>query len=540
MKKRAKQLTALSMAVVLGASALSGCGAKKGAEETSASGQAVSSQESGSEEKVKLKVYSKSYGMGVLENMGQCAAYEEYAARNNVEIEWVHPIDGSDENEQLNLLLASGNLPDIIFWNWNSVPGNIGKYVGQKLFIDLSEYTDYIPDYLAALEANPDCKRAAYLDDGTLPAFYMLESDVKRTLSIGCMLRQDWLDKLNLEVPTTIDEWHTVLTAFRDGDPNGNGEADEIPFTFLANYDMDYFATAWRVTNEMCLNPDTGKVQYGPITDEFREYLTTMNQWYQEGLIDSEYPTNDKKMQTAKITGDIAGGTVFMIGGGMGTWTTAARQNNPEFELVGVTNPISTDGIAYMSKNNTTIKTDSGAVISSKCKNIEAALKLLNYGYTEEGDTLLNWGEEGVSFNVVDGKKVLCDDILYNPEGLSRTNASVKYSMPSNGWAKKMSFDAWIQIQSQYPEQTQAIENWYAASNALTIPYNVIMTTDESSEYSQLYNEISTYSSEMILKFIMGTEPLENFDKFVSAIKGMGVDRAIEIKQAAYDRYMSK
>ena len=99
---------------------------------------------------------------------------------------------------------------------------------------------------------------------------------------------------------------------------------------------------------------------------------------------------------------------------------------------------------------------------------------------------------------------------------------------------------AWLQIQSEFEEQEEAIENWYKASNALTIPYNVIMTPDESSEYSQLYNEISTYSSEMILKFIMGTEPLENFDKFVQAIEGMGVERAVEIKQAAYDRYMSK
>lgn len=497
-------------------------------------------QKSEKGEKIKLKVYSKNYTNGTLTDMGECKAFQEYADRNNVEIEWVHPIDGSDANEQLNLLLASGNLPDIIFWNWNSVPGGVSKYVSQKMFINLEDYRELIPDYLASLEANPDCKRAAYLDDGTLPAFYQLESEVKRTMSIGGMIRKDWLDKLGLSIPSNIEEWHTVLTAFKTQDPNGNGEADEIPFTFYAGYDNNYFASAWGVTDEMCINPADGKIWYGPVTEEFRQYLETMNQWYKEGLIDSEYATNDSKMLTAKMTGNIAGGTVYMIGGGIGNWTKAARTDNPDFSLIGITNPVSADGTAYMSKNNTTIKTDAGAVISSRCSNIEAAVKMLNYGYSQEGGDLLNWGEEGVSYHVADGKKILSDEILNNPEGKAPQVASFPYAMPSMGWAKNMSFDSWFQIQSQFEEQNLTIENWSKASNGLTIPYNVTMTPDESSEYSQLYNEISTYASEMVLKFIIGTEPLENFDAFVKAIDGMGLERAVEIYQGAYDRYMAK
>ena len=69
---------------------------------------------------------------------------------------------------------------------------------------------------------------------GQIYAFPFIRSDVKLLVSTGLAVRQDWLDKLGLKTPTTLDEWRTMLTAFKQRDPNGNGKADEIPLSTWA------------------------------------------------------------------------------------------------------------------------------------------------------------------------------------------------------------------------------------------------------------------------------------------------------------------
>ena len=123
----------------------------------------------------------------------------------------------------------------------------------------------------------------------------------------GLIIRKDWLDQLQPPVPETMDEWYEVLKAIKTKDPNGNGQADEIP----PPLDMDMtainhaFVGAWGVTTGFY--QVDGKVQYGPIQPEFKSYLETMSKWYAEGLIDQDYAATDGTLKDAKVTNNQVG-----------------------------------------------------------------------------------------------------------------------------------------------------------------------------------------------------------------------------------------
>src|SRR5690606_24106171 len=123
----------------------------------------------------------------------------------------------------------------------------------------------------------------------------------------GPVLRKDWLDKLKLETPKTIADWEKVLTAFRDGDPNGNGKKDEIPLIFgvapttMADTEDNHFLVGvYGISNDFYR--ENGTVIYGPSRPQFKGYLATMAKWYRHGLIDKGYATTDGKLTDAKLT----------------------------------------------------------------------------------------------------------------------------------------------------------------------------------------------------------------------------------------------
>jgi putative aldouronate transport system substrate-binding protein len=81
------------------------------------------------------------------------------------------------------------------------------------------------------------------------------------------------------------------------------------------------------------------------------------------------------------------------------------------------------------------------------------------------------------------------------------------------------------------------VQIWQKNNDGAYILPPITMTADEGAEYSRIMSDIETYRKEMVLKFILGTEPLSNYDSFVNQIKSMNIDRAIELQQAALDRF---
>lgn len=533
---------ALVLAVIVLATVFSGC--KK--EETSATPQEApasstatskdseAKEEPSSQEPVTLSWYQVNRSNSVAKSMDEVLAFQELAKLANVEIKFEHPAAGMDNNEQINLLIASQQLPDIIFWNWKSMPGGIAKYVKEEIILPLNDLDT--PYYDAAMEEYPECAVFVPLDDGTIPAFYQMDPDPRRTTYSGFCMRTDWLDQLELEVPVTLDDWYTVLTAFKTGDPNGNGQADELPYLDEKGNNLKPFAAAFGLLAEIGLDPTTGEVIYGPVQPGYKDFLTTMNKWYEEGLIDPEFATNDRKMFTAKIQSERAGAYYASINVGVGNNLSAVRPTNPDFTVVGIPAPESTDGTAYMPKSDSLMKLGEASVITSSCKNPQAAANLIDLGYSEEGRTLLNWGVEGVTYEIRDGEKHFTEAMMNPGDNMTPSTAITKYTYPSNGNSKVMDFAAAAEIQYIFQESYDSIDNWMLADTSLMLHPNMAYLPEESARISTILSEVSTYHDEMALKFIIGTESLDNFDAYVEQIKKMNIDEAVELTQNAVDR----
>ena len=149
-------------------------------------------------------------------NLGDTPLYQELMDRTGVEIEFLHPAAGQDQ-EALTLMLTGGELPDIIEYPWQEFAGGPAKALDDYNIIPLNDLLEEnAPALTHYLDIRPDVKQQAMTDDGTIFAFPFIRGHKDLQVSAGLVVRKDWLDDLGLEVPETIDEWETVLTAFKD------------------------------------------------------------------------------------------------------------------------------------------------------------------------------------------------------------------------------------------------------------------------------------------------------------------------------------
>ena len=320
-----------------------------------------------------------------------------------------------------------------------------------------------------------------------------------------------------------------MLTAFKDK------KGAKSPFSALT---VDYFASGFDATSDYYA--EDGKVKFGPLDPQFKEFIVKMRDWYKKGLVDQSFTTLDGKAKETNILNGFSGATSGSVGSGIGKWMAAATTEG--FSLEGA--PFPTSDLSKPAKFGVyqiqvTPTARSFDAISTSCKDMDSAIKFLDYGYSDEGRMLYNFGIEGVSYKMENGYPKYTDLILNNPENKSMTVALSNYAR---------SYDAGPFIQDvrymeQYAaldEQKRALKTW-SNTDAYehTLP-NLYVKTEELNEFAQLNNDIDTYVDEMMMKFIIGAEPLENYDKMIEQLHKRGIDRLLEMRQSAYDRYLNK
>ncbi|MBQ8160074.1 MAG: extracellular solute-binding protein, partial [Clostridia bacterium] len=308
-------------------------------------------------------------------------------------------VKGSDWSTKINLMLASGDYPDII------VRGglNLEMYgVDQEILIPLDDIIDqYMPNYKAYLDFDPDTAKSLRSSDGkTYQLGWLIPQNINTDAHL--FINRQWLDNLGLSVPTTIEEFEQMLIAFRDQDADGNGDpSNEIPMGgTLRNlvdgiaHILNFYGVAMN-DNDIALD-DEGKV-YSPLTaDGMRAGLETMHRWYSEGLIDVEAVSQDSNAAEAKINAGNVGCTWRWRMTAMGTDEAVYSQ------YICIL-PFSADG--YQAKLQRYLESPSfGAAITAGCKDVEAAAKWLDAqfswermisGYNGEKDEFWGYDADG-------------------------------------------------------------------------------------------------------------------------------------------------
>ena len=470
-------------------------------------------------------------------NLGDTPFGKEWQKETGVTIEFQHP-PANQGNEQFSLLLADGDLPDLMEYSWMSYPGGPEKAIQDGNIYELTDIiNNYCPNLRKYLDENPEIDRMIKTDEGHYYCFPFIRGDDKLCNTIGLMLRQDWLEELNLEVPTTIDEWHDVLVAFRD--KKGASAPLSWEYTMGSLTSANPFMYAYGTSREFYLGSD-GKVHFGPAEEGYKQYLTLFKQWYDEKLIDQDLATLALDQVSAKMTSGDAGASIGWAGSRMGTWINAAVKTDPDYMLVAAPYPTLKKGdTPQMGQIDNRYPNQASVAITTSCKDVETAARLMDYAYGEAGHMLFNFGIEGESYEMIDGYPTYTDKILNNPDGWSVAQSMSAYIRGNyNGpFVQDLRY-----LEQYYTIDTQKETNkvWGATNAAKYKVPPITPTTEESKEYSTIMNEINTYRDEMTLKFIFGDESLDNFDNYVETMKGLGLDRALEIQNAALERYNSR
>lgn len=470
-----------------------------------------------------------------LKSYGEVAAYKELEKKTGTKVEFQHPTAGQ-EKDQLNLMLASGKLPDVIEYSWATVNKGADALIKDKSIIRLNELIEqHAPNLTKLLKEHPEYRKMITTDEGNIYAFPFIRGDDYLLTYGGITLRTDWLEKLNLPMPQTIDDYYNVYKAFKTGDPNGNGKPDEIPL--LVNFNSGsngyYFLYAWGISDGFY--QENGKIKFGAIEPSFKEFVTVMNKWFKEGLIDKDYAATDPKLQDSKVTNSQLGSVPVLVGSGVGRYMDLMREKDPKFKLTGSPYPVLKAGDKPELGQKEAPFSGIGAAITASAKNPEAIVKWLDYKYGQEGHMLFNFGIEGESYAMADGYPKYTDKILKNPDKLPIAQAMGQYIL-AMGNGPFVQDRRYMEQYAGLPEQQNAIKTWMNAKNEKWLPV-LTQTAEESTKFNSIMNDVNTYFNETINKFVMGIEPLDNFDKFVGTLKSMGIEEAIKLRQAALDRY---
>lgn len=527
---------AILLTAAFGASVLAGCGGEPAA-------PAAGGDSGGGEKAAPEKMTAMTYWVGLSgavaatkKSLNEVTVYQEIEKKTGVKVEFQHPPQGQ-EAEQFNLMITTGRLPDVIEYNWITFPGGPEKAISDSRIIKLNDYLEqYAPNLTKVLNEHPEWKKAITTDSGSIYAFPFLRGDKSLMVFKGPIVRQDWLDKLGLQRPTTIAEWETMLKAFKERDPNGNGKADEIPILLtLSELNLSHaFIGAWGITNSFYQR--NGKVMFGPIQPEYKEFLALMNKWYKEGWLDKDFAATDAKLLDAKVTGHQIGSLIGNTGGTIGRFMGLMSGKEPAFKLAPTEYPVLQAGAQpLIGQMDQPYPGQSSAAISTSNKHVEETVKWLDFAFSEEGGKLFNFGKEGLTYNMDNGFHKYTDLIMNNPDKLPLSNAMAQHFRSSYGGPFVQHPDYIVQY-ANLPEQQEALELWMKPKNEMHMPI-VTPNQEESGKYATLMADINTYKDEMFNKFVMGAEPLDNFDKFVAQLKTMGIEEAIQIQQAALERY---
>ncbi|NQX67200.1 extracellular solute-binding protein [Paenibacillus alba] len=460
--------------------------------------------------------------------------YQDWQKKTGVAINFINPVMGQ-EKEQLNVTLASGDLPDMIEYNWKTnFPGGPEKAIKDGVVMKLNDVIDkYAPNLKKYLKEHPEVDKMVKTDSGNYFAFPFVRGDESLMVFQGPMLRQDYLTELGLQMPTTMDEWYSVLKAFKEK------KGMEAPLTFRGLNDLNNgaFIGAYGINRSFYV--DNGQVKFGPAQPAYKDFLATMRKWYAEGLLDKNIATVDIKAQDANMTSGKSGASIGAAGSGMGKWVGAVKGKDPKYDLVAAPYPVLNKGDKpkFGQKSFAFGSEPSGMIaITGTSKNVELAAKFLDYGYSEEGHNFFNFGTEGVSYKMDNGYPKYTDLIMNNPEKLSLAQAMGLYIRGNTSGP----FVQDIRYLEQYytmKQQKDAIVVWQNTDASKYMLPPVTATPQESTELAKIMNEVNALVDETSLKIILGASPVQEFDKYLSKLQTLNINRAIEIQKAALDRY---
>lgn len=417
-------------------------------------------------------------------------------------------------------LLDGQDLPDVLFKAELSSAEVRDLYQAGRI-IDLSPYLEkYAPDLWKLLEEHPDWKAAVTLPDGSipaLPAVIMLQSND------AMWINTTWLKKAGMEVPKTAEELTEVLRAFRDKDPNGNYQQDEIPLTFVGMWELRFLGHAFGIIdNDYYVSVKDGKVSSSLTSDENRAFLTWLHTLWEEELLDHGGFSNVDSLR--QITDDSA-----VIPYGM-LLSSTPLTILPESALsqFAVLEPLSWQNRQVYRDLFGDLARGTFAVTSA-CKEPEKLVAWVNFLYTQEGSHLAFYGLEG-------------EDYIWNEDGFWEWNDDMEtvanVTLPehtlSEGGTTPGITDSVFQMKYRDGKTRTVIEQLTALKQFCVVPYpQVTLSAEDEARVAEIQKGLSSYAETAMARFVTGDVELtdENWAVFCRTAEEKGLTEMVAIWQ---------
>lgn len=475
-------------------------------------------------------------------NFKELEFFQNLEKETNVVINWNMSSDDG-WNEKKSLLFASNTLPDAFYGQDILKDVDIIKYASQGMLIPLNDLIDqYAPNLNAILNENPQYRKQITAPDGNIYSLPTI-NELNPTTHDKLFINKTWLDNLGLEVPETKEELEAVLQAFKDRDPNGNGNPnDEIPFTFRMSSSDPYnrqqgiqslFGTYGQLDDIYHFVVNDGEVVYTPSTESYKEAISWFHSLYGKGLVDKEAFTHDFNVYVAKIQDP--GKIVGMFLGWSGNATAAANKD----DYVAMAPLVNTNGQRIWRTVDAKIISKGSFAITSKAEHPEVLMRWIDQSYDPEVSLEICQGLMGrVMEKTAEGRY----HQMQLPEGVTLDTAIHDYSPGNDGTfaIMKPTIDK-LDLNANLTERKE-LDAFYSRYNvpAGEMYPNVFFTEEEIEEIGVLQTDIDSYVAQKYAGWIVEGGVEEEWNGFQKKLKDMNVERYIQIYKDAYDRYFAE
>lgn len=541
MKRRVVSIVLAGLMVM---TALAGCGGKGAGK--------VEKTEDG---KTKLKALFVSHS--ATQNIDDMKWVQEIEEAAGVEVEWEQI--RQDWETVKSTRFASGDIPDILINA--TTDSDYTKYTG--LFEDLTPYIEKeAPNIQEMFTDVPDTKVLATAGNGKIYSVPKMQTVWPKTNTV-LFLNKTWLDHLNLEVPTTFTEFEAVLKAFNEQDANGNGDlTDEVPLDYNAyGGNNAWFNSAYSLlkmlpsmgiqltdieTNGYFVEDKTVKCY--AIDERYKEFITTLNRWYSEGLINKNAITNDYSAYQSLSRGNENGEA--LVGACFG-WEETDKFGALSDQYIALPPLTYDDGVeagtyeTYWNYDMDQLNMQANRIcMSSQCSDKDAAMKFIDafYDSTTSVEVLFGGISDGCLEKVDDSSfKVLPpQDDTMDPGTWKWTSTFADFGPMyiRDDISIEMSQD----MENALNERTVYDEALAKNNEDIYYPHLFMKYTDEEQNTMAMNQaNINNIIDNKWSLWITGEADIDaEWDSYVDSVKGAGLDEVLKIRQGAFDKYLGK
>lgn len=394
--------------------------------------------------------------------------------------------------QQVNVRIAGGNYPDC-FAN----PGRsyFVQYANDGVLMNISPYDSQIPHFL---KMNPDAEKLGVLEGNR----YAMATNLG--INYGAYyIRKDWLDKLGLDVPESLDEYMAVCKAFTEQDPDGNGKKDTYGFSANGQGGLATFFTAFGVGRPGDLFVQDGKLMVSHESERSKEAIAWLKDFLASGVVDPNIIAIKKDAEVRQKMAQQMVGLVWSSWPAMRKPNFAKELNsvNPDSEWLRIDPPIGPHGDQLNGVHSTLgarIYYSVPSVLEKDAARRDKVLEIVDYCASEPGYRLTSFGLEGTHYTVDNGTIVATEQLFQD---------GTYFWVYQFGGRKEVEY-----LMTKFSYAADEIE---ANGNAPKIE-----SLNNGIDIPKGYNhaDANRYLNEEILKFMYGNRDLSEYDDFIKTL----------------------